>query len=101
MTTLPPAPLWLIDERDQWVLRHNYAHMEPELYDWKNLGRDRLVLALVRSELVHHLREFVSVRGLRASWREIAVCVGAAGHSSVIDANTRYRHRVLALGVTP
>lgn len=93
MTTLPPAPPWLIEERDQWVLTNNYAHMAPELYDWQDLGRDRLVLARVRSELVHHLREFVSARGWRASWCEIAACVGAASHSSVIDANARYRRR--------
>ena len=92
--TTTPAPGWLYHARDRYVAENDLLHMLPELYDWGYRGQ----YSMAREGLVHHL---AGVRESLATWGMIAQCVGAGGHASVIDANTRYRHRVLALGVTP
>ena len=90
--TTAPVPAWLYDERDRYVSEHHLLHLLPELYDWRVRGQ----YSRAREGLVHHLSR---AQQSLASWRTIAQCVGASGHASVIDANTRYRRR--ALETTP
>lgn len=88
-----PVPPYLTETRDGWVRAHALTHLLPDLYDWRVKGPDNM-LPHAREALVHHLRETCH----EATWSMIAACVGAGSHSSVCDADRRYRIRALDSG---